>query len=194
MVAVRSNTIGLTLCCSRSVDTVINISHNEDSAFSVLHIKTLDRPGLLVEIVKVLKDINVNVISAEVRPCIACCPACAAFAMRTLLPHDCTSRAGGRMPFALCWTCLRAQKCHLAALAAPALVAEGAVNNVNCLGHVQVDTEGRIASDSFFVTYHGEPLNQSMVQLVTNALQVVPASAADAVALQTRSLIVKQPA
>jgi hypothetical protein len=36
----------------------------------------------------------------------------------------------------------------------------------------QVDTEGRIASDSFFVTYHGEPLNQSMVQLVTNALQV----------------------
>lgn len=37
---------------------------------------------------------------------------------------------------------------------------------------MQVDTEGRIASDSFYVTYHGEPLNQSMVQLVTNALQV----------------------
>lgn len=35
-----------------------------------------------------------------------------------------------------------------------------------------MDTEGRIASDSFYVTYHGEPLNQSMVQLVTNALQV----------------------
>jgi UTP:GlnB (protein PII) uridylyltransferase len=84
---------------NRSVETVISIQHNEESAFSTLHIKTLDRPGLLVEIVKVLKDINVNVISAE------------------------------------------------------------------------VDTEGRIASDSFFVTYHGEPLNQSMVQLVTNALQ-----------------------
>ena len=25
--------------------------------------------------------------------------------------------------------------------------------------------------DTFFVTYHGEPLNTSMVQLVTNALQ-----------------------
>ena len=50
------------------METVINIQHNEDSAFSTLHIKTLDRPGLLVEIVKVLKDINVNVISAEVRP------------------------------------------------------------------------------------------------------------------------------
>ena len=54
-------------CCSRSVETVISIQHNEESAFSTLHIKTLDRPGLLVEIVKVLKDINVNVISAEVR-------------------------------------------------------------------------------------------------------------------------------
>jgi hypothetical protein len=56
------------LRCSRSVETVISIQHNEESAFSTLHIKTLDRPGLLVEIVKVLKDINVNVISAEVRP------------------------------------------------------------------------------------------------------------------------------
>jgi UTP:GlnB (protein PII) uridylyltransferase len=54
------------LRCSRSVETVISIQHNEESAFSTLHIKTLDRPGLLVEIVKVLKDINVNVISAEV--------------------------------------------------------------------------------------------------------------------------------
>jgi len=34
-----------------------------------------------------------------------------------------------------------------------------------------VDTEGRTVVDTFYVTYHGEPLNQSMVQLVTNALQ-----------------------
>jgi prephenate dehydratase len=69
------------------VDTVINITQNEDSAFSTLHIKTLDRPGLLVEIVKVLKDINVNVISAEVRPAAldlqnwSCSPSHACFAV-----------------------------------------------------------------------------------------------------------------
>lgn len=52
---------------SRAVETVINVTGDEDAAFSTLTITTLDRPGLLVEIVKVLKDINVNVISAEVR-------------------------------------------------------------------------------------------------------------------------------
>jgi UTP:GlnB (protein PII) uridylyltransferase len=83
----------------RVVDTVITIGGTEDDAYSTLFIKTLDRPGLLVEIVKVLKDLNVNVISAE------------------------------------------------------------------------VDTEGRTVVDTFYVTYHGEPLNKSMVQLVTNALQ-----------------------
>ncbi len=35
----------------------------------------------------------------------------------------------------------------------------------------QVDTVGTQAKDEFFITYHGEPLNTSMVQLVTNALQ-----------------------
>jgi hypothetical protein len=34
-----------------------------------------------------------------------------------------------------------------------------------------VDTEGIIARDDFYVTYHGEPLNPSMTQLVTNTLQ-----------------------
>ncbi len=28
-----------------------------------------------------------------------------------------------------------------------------------------------MAKDDFFVTYHGEPLNPSMMMLVTNALQ-----------------------
>ncbi len=59
----------------------------------------LARPGLLVDIVSVLKDINVNVVSAE------------------------------------------------------------------------IDTIGDEAKDELFVTYHGEPLNPPMVQLVTNALQ-----------------------
>lgn len=36
---------------------------------------------------------------------------------------------------------------------------------------VQVDTEGVAAKDTFYVTYHGEPLGPSMTQLVTNALQ-----------------------
>lgn len=62
----------MTVICSRAVDTVINVSGEEDDAFSILTIKTLDRPGLLVEIVKVLKDINVNVISAEVRCKVYC--------------------------------------------------------------------------------------------------------------------------
>ena len=36
---------------------------------------------------------------------------------------------------------------------------------------MQVDTEGPVAKDEFYVTYHGEPLNPSMATLVTNALQ-----------------------
>jgi len=66
---------------------------------SELTIVTTDRPGLLTDIVTILKDISVNVVSAE------------------------------------------------------------------------VDTEGRVARDAFFVTYHGEPLNPSMVTLAQNALQ-----------------------
>jgi hypothetical protein len=34
-----------------------------------------------------------------------------------------------------------------------------------------VDTEGVVAKDCLYVTYHGEPLGPSMTQLVTNALQ-----------------------
>lgn len=83
----------------RMVETIIDVDGDEDDQNSTLFIKTLDRPGLLVEIVKVLKDINVNVISAE------------------------------------------------------------------------VNTEGKQVIDTFYITYHGEPLNGSMVQLVTNALQ-----------------------
>ncbi len=52
--------------CSHAVETVITLDGEEEDSHSTLFIKTLDRPGLLVEIVKVLKDINVNVISAEV--------------------------------------------------------------------------------------------------------------------------------
>ncbi|CAK0784609.1 hypothetical protein CVIRNUC_007813 [Coccomyxa viridis] len=72
---------------------------DETGSFSIVHVKTRDRPGLLTDIVRTLKDLNVNVISAE------------------------------------------------------------------------VDTEGAVAQDDFIVTYHGEPLNPSMVLLVNNTLQ-----------------------
>ena len=47
----------------------------------------------------------------------------------------------------------------------------GPVQN-DLLRSAQVDTEGRVVVDTFYITYHGDPLNKSMVQLVTNALQV----------------------
>lgn len=81
------------------VQTTIEVRTANNGAASVLYVTTSDRPGLLVDIVSVLKDINVNVVSAE------------------------------------------------------------------------IDTIGNEVKDEFFVTYHGEPLNGPMVQLVTNSLQ-----------------------
>lgn len=81
------------------VQTTIEVVEAPNGSCSILKVSTSDRPGLLVDIVSVLKDINVNVVSAE------------------------------------------------------------------------VDTIGEEARDEFFVTYHGEPLNGPMVQLVTNSLQ-----------------------
>ena len=82
-----------------AVRTAVTCVEDPSGSHSELTIVTTDRPGLLTDIVGILKDISVNVVSAE------------------------------------------------------------------------VDTEGRIARDSFFVTYHGEPLNSSMVTLAQNALQ-----------------------
>ncbi|MEW5302544.1 MAG: hypothetical protein WDW36_005319 [Sanguina aurantia] len=48
------------------VQTTIEVSEALNAACSVLKITTRDRPGLLVDIVQVLKDINLNVVSAEV--------------------------------------------------------------------------------------------------------------------------------
>lgn len=81
------------------VSTFLEVTENEAGTFTVINLRTLDRPGLLVDVVRVLKDISINVVSAE------------------------------------------------------------------------VDTEGKFAIDTFYVTYHGEPLSTSMVQLVTNCLQ-----------------------
>lgn len=48
------------------VQTLIEVSETPTGAASLLRITTQDRPGLLVDIVRVLKDINLNVVSAEV--------------------------------------------------------------------------------------------------------------------------------
>lgn len=81
------------------VQTTIEVEEAPNGSCSICRITTTDRPGLLVDVVSVLKDINVNVVSAE------------------------------------------------------------------------IDTIGDRAQDELFITYHGEPLNGPMVQLVTNALQ-----------------------
>ena len=78
---------------------MVQVREAPNGSCSILRVSTSDRAGLLVDIVSVLKDINVNVVSAE------------------------------------------------------------------------IDTFGGEARDDFFVTYHGEPLNPPMVQLVTNSLQ-----------------------
>ena len=82
-----------------AVRTSVTCVEDPSGSHSELTIVTTDRPGLLTAIVGILKDISVNVVSAE------------------------------------------------------------------------IDTEGRVARDQFFVTYHGEPLNASMVTLAQNALQ-----------------------
>ena len=69
-----------------------------DGTRSILYLECADRPGLLVDIVKVLIDLSIEVVSAE------------------------------------------------------------------------VDTEGLIVKDAFFITYNDESLNSSMVTLVENAL------------------------
>jgi len=48
------------------VQTTIDVVEADNGSCSILKIKTRDRAGLLVDIVRVLKDVNLNVVSAEV--------------------------------------------------------------------------------------------------------------------------------
>lgn len=50
----------------RGIQTQIEVREHESGSHSVLLVNTIDRPGLLTDIVRVLKDINLNVVSAEV--------------------------------------------------------------------------------------------------------------------------------
>eukprot|EP00884_Botryococcus_braunii_P005185 jgi/Botrbrau1/14668/Bobra.0108s0027.3 len=81
------------------VETRIEIDNIQNGRYSILKITTGDRPGLLTDIVRILKDISINLVSAE------------------------------------------------------------------------IDTEGVVAKDEFYITYHGDALNPSMTTLVKNALQ-----------------------
>ena len=57
------------MCRREKVKTHVEVTpEDETGSFSIVHVKTRDRPGLLTDIVRTLKDLNVNVISAEVGP------------------------------------------------------------------------------------------------------------------------------
>ena len=58
--------------------TTIKISEDPEGAYTEVVVKTTDRPGLLTDIVHNMKDINVNVISAEVGTPFPTFPCCAA--------------------------------------------------------------------------------------------------------------------
>jgi UTP:GlnB (protein PII) uridylyltransferase len=81
------------------VDVATHITVKRDGRRSLLEVETADRPGLLLEILKVVRDISIYVESAE------------------------------------------------------------------------IDTEGLVAKDKFYVTYHGEVLSPSMAEVLTNSLR-----------------------
>ena len=51
---------------ARKVVTQVSARDSETGMYTKLFVNTVDRPGLLTDIVRVLKDINLNVVSAEV--------------------------------------------------------------------------------------------------------------------------------
>lgn len=57
------------MCGGRpKIKTTVEVTEEDSGTHSKVTIRTRDRPGLLTDIVKTLKDISVNVVSAEVRP------------------------------------------------------------------------------------------------------------------------------
>lgn len=49
-----------------AIETSIDIKQSENNRHTVLRVITRDRPGLLVDMVHILKDVSVNVLSAEI--------------------------------------------------------------------------------------------------------------------------------
>lgn len=94
----KKNPLGPRVVSNIPTKISVQLDPRAEGTRSVLYLECADRPGLLVDIVKVLNDLSVSVVSAE------------------------------------------------------------------------VDTEGLIARDAFFITYRDEALNSSMITLVENAL------------------------
>ena len=57
--------------CRSEIKTSIKVKEDPEGAYTEITVKTTDRPGLLTDIVHNMKDININVISAEVWPPLA---------------------------------------------------------------------------------------------------------------------------
>lgn len=190
------------------IRTTVEVTEEESGTHSKVSIRTRDRPGLLTDIVHTLKDISVNVVSAEVRPTLYLHPlkwVCHSHTQSDtcLVCYECM--ASGQIP--ACMTSLGVHViCSCPLVVMPGHFGERVSFRVGSShtpilsgmeAHmidqggfsmpskrtlqleskdwvapiVQVDTEGAVAKDEFYVTYHGEPLNTSMATLVTNALQ-----------------------
>lgn len=61
---------------------------------SLLYIETADQPGLLVEIIKIIADINIDVESAEIDTEVSRCGNCISFSYSSVIAslfHSCNS-------------------------------------------------------------------------------------------------------
>jgi len=59
-----TNSLGANM--DTSIETKISIDEDRSGRYTVLRLITQDRPGLLIDVVQILKDVSVNVLSAEV--------------------------------------------------------------------------------------------------------------------------------
>mmetsp|Transcript_17034 Transcript_17034/g.42793 ORF Transcript_17034/g.42793 Transcript_17034/m.42793 type:complete len:247 (+) Transcript_17034:6-746(+) len=64
MPAMRDQTHPLGAAAGNAIETSIDMANSR--RHTIMRIRTADRPGLLVDIVHILKDISVNVLSAEI--------------------------------------------------------------------------------------------------------------------------------
>jgi hypothetical protein len=136
----------------RAVRTSVAVTEDATGSHSVLNVTTTDRPGLLTAIVSVLKDVSVNVVSAEV-------------------DTEVGGVGGG-------W------KGGARGGGAPGERRPGARRAAHTHTHTHTHThhsQGAVAKDEFYITYHGEPLNASMTTLVVNALQYYLSQAESAI-------------
>lgn len=159
---------------------MVQVLEHENGDHSEVFVETADRAGLLTTIVQTLKDLNVNVVAAEVSRC----RVTTVLRQSSLAFSGATPTAERAIEVSVCFiltatafssTALKPQQpgSRHSGLFIAATLRFGLAQHVDTVycGLPQVDTEGSRAIDKFYVTYHGEPLNPPMVQLVTNTLQ-----------------------